>query len=308
MQSQIKQIQTFLQVVESGSFTKAAEHLNISRAMASIDVKTLEQKLGVSLLVRSTRRLALTEAGKSFYQDFKAIQNQMAQAFERVQQDHHAINGTLRITSTNEFGHQYILPLIGTFCHQYPLLNVHYAFDSALNDLISDQLDLVIRLGTLKDSTFKSRLLGRYDIVLVATPEFIQQHPLAEPQALQHCPWITHSGLQAHTHWRLSHPTQADVVFTPPNSRYVTNTASAVRTMTLASLGVSICPYWLVAEDITQGHLTHLFPEYQLPQQSIQLLFPNQTHLPQKTRIFIDFLLAHLNPENWTLPTKKNTP
>ncbi|MBP6862606.1 MAG: LysR family transcriptional regulator [Neisseriaceae bacterium] len=303
MQSQIKQIQTFLQVVESGSFTKAAEYLNMSRAMASIDVKNLEQKLGVSLLVRSTRHLALTEAGQSFYHDFKAIQAQMAQALERVQQDHHAISGTLRITSTNEFGRQYVLPLIGAFCRQYPQLHVHYAFDSALNDLISDQLDLVIRLGTLKNSAVKSRTLGRYDIVLVATPEFLIQHPIPHPQALQHCPWISHSSLHAHSSWRLSHDTQADIVLTPPSGRYVANAASAIRAMTLASLGVSICPYWLVADDLAQGRLIHLCPEYRLPQQSIQLLFPNQAHLPQKTRAFIDFLLSHLNPQDWTLPT-----
>lgn len=303
MQSQIKQIQTFLQVVESGSFTKAADHLNISRAMASIDVKTLEQKLGVSLLVRSTRRLALTEAGQSFYHDFKTIQGQMAQAFERVQQDHHAINGTLRITSTYEFGSQYVLPLIGTFCRQYPALDVHFSFDSSLNDLIHDQLDLVIRLGTLKDSAFKSRTLGHYDIVLVAAPEFVHAHTLTQPQDLQHCPWVIHSALQAHGSWPLSHPTLANASLTPPSGRYVANTASAIRSLTLEALGVSICPFWLVADDLAQGRLIQVLPDYRLPQQSIQLLYPNQAYLPQKTRVFIDFLRAHLNPTGWTLPT-----
>ncbi|MBP6562901.1 MAG: LysR family transcriptional regulator [Neisseriaceae bacterium] len=301
MQSQMKQIHTFLQVVESGSFTRAAEHLNISRAMASIDVKSLEQKLGVSLLVRSTRSIALTEAGQSFYQDFKAIQGQMAQALERVQQDHHAISGTLRLTSTHEFGRQFILPLIGDFCHQYPALDIHYDFDTALSDLITEQLDVAIRLGTLKDSSFKSRPLGQYDIVAVASPDFLDQYPIHSPEQLNHVPWVSQSSLHAHGSWRFNHPSQASIVVTPPYSRYMANTTSAVHAMALSALGVTICPYWQVADDLTQGRLIHLCPEYQLPQQSIQLLFPNQAYLPQKTRVFIDFLLAHVNTQAWTL-------
>lgn len=301
MQSQMKQIQTFLQVVESGSFTRAAEHLNISRAMASIDVKSLEKKLGVSLLLRSTRSIALTEAGQSFYQDFKNIQGQMAQAFERVQQDHHAISGTLRITSTNEFGRLFILPLIGDFCRQYPELDIHYDFDSSLNDLITEKLDIAIRLGTLKDSSFKSRTLGQYDIVLVATPEYLAKHPIASVQNLNQTSWIIQNNLHSHGSWRLNHHGQDSIVVTPPSSRYMANTTSAVHAMALASLGVTICPYWQVADDLRSGRLIQPFPDHQLPQQNIQLLFPNQAYLPQKTRVFIDFLLAHLDTHQWTL-------
>ncbi|MGV2470031.1 LysR family transcriptional regulator, partial [Bacillus subtilis] len=120
MQKNLKQITSFLQVVDSGSFTKAAEILGLSRSMVSIDIKQLEQRLNVSLLTRNTRNIALTEVGKHFYDDFKRIQLQIEEAFEKSQNLGLNITGTLRFSSTNEFGQRYILPLLPEFCRLYP--------------------------------------------------------------------------------------------------------------------------------------------------------------------------------------------
>lgn len=124
MQKNLKQITSFLQVVDSGSFTKAAEILGLSRSMVSIDIKHLERSLDASLLIRNTRNIALTEIGKNFYDDFKQIQLQINEAFERSQNLATNVTGVLRFSSTNEFGQKYILPLLGKFCQQYPKLQL----------------------------------------------------------------------------------------------------------------------------------------------------------------------------------------
>ena len=170
MQKNLKQIISFLQVVDSGSFTKAAEILGLSRSMVSIDIKHLEQHLNVSLLIRNTRNIALTEIGKSFYEDFKHIQLQIEEAFERSQNLATSVTGILRFSSTNEFGRKFILPLLGEFCRQYPQLQLQYSFNSSLDDLVTEKLDLVIRLGNLKDSSMRTRKIAEYPIYFGCQP------------------------------------------------------------------------------------------------------------------------------------------
>ncbi|MDX7991955.1 LysR family transcriptional regulator [Xenorhabdus littoralis] len=162
MQPHLNRIQTFLAVVECGSFTRAAERLFISKAVASIHVKALEEALNVPLLIRNTRGLALTEAGNAFYQDFKVIFDNIQNAFDNVAERHYSLAGRLRITSTTEFGEKFLLPLISQFCTIYPRLEVSYFADSTLNNLITEKIDLAIRLGTLSDSALKSRGKAKY--------------------------------------------------------------------------------------------------------------------------------------------------
>lgn len=193
MQKNLKQITTFLQVVDSGSFTKAADILGMSRSMVSIDIKQLEIRLNVSLLIRNTRNIALTEAGKHFYDDFKRIQLEIEEAFERSQNLATNVTGLLRFSSTNEFGQRYILPLLPEFCRLYPKLRLQYSFNSSLDDLVTEKLDLAIRLGNLKSSSLKIRKIGEYQIYIVATPELLKHYPVKGINDLAQIPWITHS-------------------------------------------------------------------------------------------------------------------
>jgi DNA-binding transcriptional LysR family regulator len=292
MSDKSKQINVFLQVVESGSFTKAADALGLSRAMVSLHIKDLEAYLSVSLLNRSTRKVSLSDAGQCFYQDCKNIQQDMAAAIERVQQQEQHIRGTLRISSTQEFGQRFIAPLLPLFAKQYPNLHVDYRFDSSISDLLTDKLDVAIRLGQLPDSSLKSRHLGQYDIVLAATPDYLLNHPIDKPSDLLTSPWIAQSQWQ-NSHFILEHkdnPAQ-NFHFIAPKAQYVSNAASLTHTWLNAGLGISICPMWLIAEDLKTGKLQQVLPDYTLPKQNIQAVYLQQRHLPQKIRLFIDFLL-----------------
>ncbi|WP_338804337.1 LysR family transcriptional regulator [Xenorhabdus griffiniae] len=293
MQPHLNRIQTFITIVECGSFTRAAETLFISKAVASIHVKTLEEDLNIPLLVRNTRGIALTEAGREFYEDFKKIFNNIQDAFDNVAERHHSLAGKLRITSTVEFGEKFLLPLISQFCKIYPQLEVGYFADSTLNDLITERIDLAIRLGILNDSTLKSRHLATYKIKLVAAPDWIEQNSVIEPIDLNKVNWIANTNLQNPTQWELNHP-----IYPKINVRgkvkYASNNISAIRSLTLSGLGVSILPEWFINGDIASGTLVELFPEYHLPKQEISIVFPNNVQLQRKNRLFIDYLLENL--------------
>ncbi|SQH14515.1 LysR family transcriptional regulator [Providencia heimbachae] len=295
MQRNLKQIMSFLQVVDSGSFTKAADILGMSRSMISIDIKQLETQLNISLLTRNTRNIALTEVGKYFYDDFKRIQLQIEEAFERSQNLGTSVTGLLRFSSTNEFGQRFILPLLPEFCRLYPKLRVQYSFNSSLDDLVTEKLDMAIRLGNLKNSSLKTRKVGEYPIYLVATPQFVDTYPIENVADLADVPWITHSLLNwQDTQYLLQNSKGEKIPLPAIKSQYDSNSAAVIHQMVLASLGVAICPAWLVNDDIKQKRLIRLLPEFKLPTQNIQLLYPNTVALPAKTRAFIDFLVSHL--------------
>ncbi|MGG4608972.1 LysR family transcriptional regulator [Providencia sp. Me31A] len=296
MQKNLKQIISFLQVVDSGSFTKAADILGLSRSMISVDVKQLETQLNVSLLTRNTRSIALTEVGKHFYDDFKHIQNQINEAFERSQNLGTNVSGLLRLSSTNEFGQRFILPLLPEFCRLYPNLRLQYSFNSSLDDLITEKLDLSIRLGNLKNSSLKRKKLGEYDIYLVATPEFIRKYPITRVADLAQAPWINHALLNWQDGQYFLQNSQGEKLSLPfVRSQYESNSATVIHHMVLASLGIAICPAWLVNDDLKNNQLVRVLPEFSLPKQSIQLLYPNISVLPAKTRAFIDYLTTHLS-------------
>ncbi|RON89752.1 LysR family transcriptional regulator [Pseudomonas fluorescens] len=293
MHSHLNRVQTFLAVVDFGSYTKAANYLSISKAMASLHVKALEEVLSATLLIRNTRNISLTEIGQEFYEEFKGIVADIDNAFDNVLKGNNRVSGKLRISSTSEYGEKYILPLIPLFSERYPEIRLCYNFNSSLNDLVAEKLDLVIRLGNLADSAFKSRKLADYEIVLVATEQFLARHPVWQPLDLNSVPWIANSNLQAPTQWTLRHGSGQGVEV-GGTSHFESNSSTAIRSMTLSSLGVSVLPAWVVADDIAAGRLVRLLPEYSLPSQSINVVFPNTPHLPHKSRAFIDFLLLHL--------------
>ena len=293
MHSHLNRVQTFLVVVDFGSFTKAANYLGISKAMASLHVKALEEVLSATLLIRNTRTISLTEIGQDFYEEFKRIVADIDNAFDHVLEGNNRVSGKLRISSTSEYGEKFILPLISLFSEHYPEIRLCYNFNSSLNDLVAEKLDLVIRLGNLADSAFKSRKLADYEIVLVATETFLARYPVREPQDLSAVPWIANSNLQGPTQWVLRDGEGLNVEI-GGTSHFESNSSTAIRSMTLSSLGVSVLPAWVVEEDIADGRLVRLLPAYSLPSQSINVVFPNTPHLPHKSRAFIDFLLLHL--------------
>lgn len=290
---QLHRVQTFLAVVDFGSYTRAAQYLGISKAMASLHIKALEQALASTLLIRTTRHIALTESGQDLYDEFKGIVANIDTAFDNVLHGRNRVSGKLRISSTAEYAETFVLPILPLFTARYPEVRLSYHFNSSLNDLVAEKLDLVIRLGHLADSGFKGRKLADYGIALVASPDLLKGVELAQAEDLCCLPWIGNSNLAGPPSWTFNHPRRGEVEVRV-NPGHESNSATAIRALALAGLGLAVLPEWLVLDDLANGRLVRVLPPYSLAPQPVHVLFPNSAHLPRKSRVFIDFLAEHL--------------
>ncbi|WP_025127989.1 LysR family transcriptional regulator [Pseudomonas sp. PH1b] len=290
---QLHRVQTFLAVVDFASYTRAAQYLGISKAMASLHIKALEQALATTLLIRTTRHVALTDSGRELYDQFKGIVAHIDSAFDNVLHGRNRVSGKLRISSTAEYAETFVLPILPLFTARYPEVRLSYHFNSSLNDLVAEKLDLVIRLGHLADSGFKGRKLADYAIALVASPGLFAERPPLQPEDLGAWPWICNSNLAGPPSWTLSHPRRGEVQV-PVEPGHESNSATAIRAMALAGLGLAVLPEWMILDDLGNGRLVRVLPEYRLAAQPVHVLFPNTAHLPRKSRVFIDFLAEHL--------------
>lgn len=290
---QLHRVQTFLAVVDFGSYTRAAQYLGISKAMASLHIKALEQALASTLLIRTTRHIALTESGQDLYDEFKGIVANIDTAFDNVLHGRNRVSGKLRISSTAEYAETFVLPILPLFTARYPEVRLSYHFNSSLNDLVAEKLDLVIRLGHLADSGFKGRKLADYGIALVASPDLLKGQELAQAEDLCRLPWIGNSNLAGPPCWTFNHPRRGEVEVRV-NPGHESNSATAIRALALAGLGLAVLPEWLVLDDLANGRLVRVLPQYSLAPQPVHVLFPNSAHLPRKSRVFIDFLAEHL--------------
>lgn len=296
MHAHLDKIHTFFAIVDSGSFTRAASNLGISRAMVSLHIKNLEQLLGVTLLIRNTRSVALTGHGQQFYQDFQRIFTDIDLAVARVTTEHNSLSGELRITSTWEYGQRFVMPLVSEFCQRHPLLKLNYSVGASLDDLVSNKLDVAIRLGALRDSSLKSRRLADYAILLVAAPSLVSRCRPQQLQDVSAMPWIHNSNLTHPGRWTF-HGADNHRSELKSQAAFTANAAEIVRQMALAGMGVAVLPEWLVREDIAAGRLEHLFQGWRLPEQPVSAVFAGQGEMQRKTRLFIDFLSQKLSTQ-----------
>lgn len=293
MQNQIDRIRSFIAVVDTGSFTQAAKYLRLSKSMVSIHIKALETELDVSLLNRNTRRFSLTETGEMLYQDFRQVLNPLEQTLDKARLGQQELQGSLRLSSTAEFGEHYILPLLNQFMQLHPKLKVQYAFNSSIEDLINHKLDLAIRLGTLKDSNYRSTKLADYEISLVISPYLLQKFSIKTINDLNTIPYLTNSNLRQS---KLSASSEFNTLLSQlaQDACFETNTIAALKKMALAHSGMAILPHWYIHQELLENQLVVLFPELSLLTQSVNIIFPYSEYIPRKTRLFIDYLKENI--------------
>ncbi|ODQ01952.1 MULTISPECIES: LysR family transcriptional regulator [Enterobacterales] len=293
MQNQIDRIRSFIAVVDTGSFTQAAKYLRLSKSMVSIHIKALETELDVSLLNRNTRRFSLTETGEMLYQDFRLVLSQLEQTLDKARLGQQELQGSLRLSSTAEFGKYYILPLLNQFMQLHPKLKIQYAFNSSIEDLINHKLDLAIRLGTLKDSNYRSTKLAEYQISLVISPELLQNFSIKTIDDLSAIPYLANSNLRQS---KLSPSSEFNTLLSQlaQEAYFETNTIAALKKMVLSCAGMTILPHWYIHQELLDEKLVVLFPEISLLMQSVNIIFPYSEYVPRKTRLFIDYLKENI--------------
>ncbi|AJX34689.1 LysR family transcriptional regulator [Burkholderia oklahomensis] len=291
----------FRAVVEAGSFTGAANVLNQARAAVSFNVKQLEAELGVTLLTRTTRRVALTEAGERFYKRCLRVLAEAEEAIDEARGEHGGMRGSLRVTSTVEYALKVVAPALREFTSQHPALRVRLETHTSQADLVRDRFDVAIRLGRFEqfqDLPYRGVCLDTYDVRPVVSPALLAERGVVRiesPDALARLPQLGHSRLSQVASWLLRDREGREHVFRPAaKPQMVADNASVLRAFAQQGSGVALLPEWLVRDDLDNGTLIDALPDYRFPPQSVYALYPSTRHVPQKIRAWIDFMKRYV--------------
>ncbi|TFW23739.1 LysR family transcriptional regulator [Duganella callida] len=289
----LNRLTTFVTVVEAGSLTAAAERLGLAKSMVSKHMQLLEREVGVGLLVRSTRKLSLTEAGRLFYESSRQLLQSAEQAIEQARSGRAVPQGTLRVASPIDYGVIVVAPVLSQLRARYPALKIDLVCNDHRIDLIAEGIDVTVRLGALADSGHMAARVDKLVRFPVASPEFLARHGMpSSPEQLAQLPFISLTVIPQPTVFQLTHADGRTAEVRMQNTVFSTNTAYATRAAALAGDGVTRATAFSVRDDLAAGRLVRLLPEWSLAESDIHAVYPATAHLPQKVRVFIDALKA----------------
>ncbi|WNG52130.1 LysR family transcriptional regulator [Archangium minus] len=293
----------FVTVAERGSFTRAAEKLGCSKAHVSEQVAELEKALGVQLLHRTTRRLALTEAGRLYLEYCRQLREMLLEAERAVSATTTEVEGRLRVTAPTTLGETFLPELVLEFQALYPHVEVELDLSVVRRDLVGEGYDVALRTTRALEEHLVARPLGVVREVVVASPSFVAAHgPLDTPAALERVPCIHNPHFRDDALWLFEREGRTETATV--GGRLRISLYSAIRRVALAGAGVVRLPLFLVREDLESGALVRLCPGYELVAMPLYLLYPARRHQPLRTRVFIDFLLRWFEvPERRALLT-----
>jgi DNA-binding transcriptional LysR family regulator len=281
----------FAAVVDSGSFTRAAERLGITKAVVSQQVAQLERELRTTLLVRSTRRVHPTEAGRTFHARCVMILREAEDAFDELAQAAVAPTGTLRITAPNDYGTSTVVPVVTAFTAQYPACRVELTLSDETLDLVSGKIDMAIRVGWLTDSSLQARRIGSFRQLLVGSPQIADDIAAATgPEDLAKLPFIANMALREPLLWQFSRG-DLDRRAVRMEATIAIDTTPAVLAAVRMGGGLSVLPDFEVAADLAAGRLIHVLPEWRLPSGGIYTVYPAARFRPPKVTAFVAMLI-----------------
>ncbi|APP85795.1 LysR family transcriptional regulator [Xanthomonas hortorum pv. vitians] len=288
----LRRLAYFVAVVETGSFTAAAERLGITKAVVSQQVARLERECRTSLLVRTTRKVRTTELGQAFYQRCAAILRDTDDAFDALTDTAAEPSGLLRLTAPLDYGVRVVVPAIAAFTRRYPACKVDAILSDQTLDLMTANIELAIRVGWLAESSLQARKIGAFRQLLVAPSTMTAQLAgLTAPQDIAALPFVANTALRDHQRWHFAHATHAPQSVDVQPGIFLDATL-AVREAVCQGAGISVLPDYVVADDLAAGRLLHVLPQWQLPSGGIHAVFPATRFRPAKVRAFVDLLLA----------------
>ncbi|WP_375749000.1 LysR family transcriptional regulator [Vibrio sp. HN007] len=278
----------FIDIVYQGSFAKAAELRHMDRAVVTKQFKMLEETLGVRLLNRTTRSLSLTDAGREILEQAKVIRKEISKTQRLAESFHTEPRGLLRITSNVSFGNLYLQKAINLFMKKYPDTYVELSLDDRMADIVGEKFDIAFRMDSPKDSTNIAKKLASTKLVLLASPDFIEQH--GDPQTLKELvalPAITYSnGPFTLDKLEMAASGQDKMERYSINGRFKANSVDSLISATQAGLGYSIVDLSVLRSNIKELGLVPILQNYRFPSEfgSLHAVYPhrNQTPLVKK--------------------------
>lgn len=284
----MNEMQVFVRVVEHGGLSRAASELGLQKSTVSRRIASLEDRLGVRLLERTTRSVRTTEVGQAYYDRCARLVAEAEEAEEAVRESQGEPGGTLRI-SVPSTGIEAFAPVMFDFVERYPRVSLEVVAADHYVDLIRDGYDLALRAGQLGDSSLVARKLGENRMLLVAAPSYLDAN--GEPKSaadLRHHECITqvHAGQVAH--WTIGEGKSVQV-----SGRVRLSSAGLTLAAALRGLGLAMLPDVFVKTHIEAGRLRRILPDLSTPSAGLYVVYPSRSHLSTKVRAFVDHVLAN---------------
>lgn len=303
----LQSMQLFTRVVETGSFTAAAEQMGMSRALASKLIRNLEDALGVRLLNRTTRRVSLTDPGRNYFQRVSEILAQLAEVEAEAANQQVEARGRLRVSAPISFSVRYLAAAFSEFQRRYPRIELDLELSDRLVDLVEEGFDVAVRIGKLADSSLVARRIAPACLLLVAAPEYLERLPAPRhPEDLARHEFIHYSLAPKRDEIVLER--NGEVVPVRVRGRVTNNNGDYIAAITALGQGISLLPAFIVAEQIASGALLRVLPEWTVPAIAIHAVYPQTPLLPAKTRALVDFLVEHFGPEpKWECQVKQKS-
>ena len=278
-------INEFVAVVQSKSFTKAAKQLNTSVAQVSRKVAGLESRLSTKLLIRTTRKITVTEAGLNYFQHCQGLVEGLKQADLALSDLSDVPQGLIKITAPITYGEQVIAPLLNEFMQTYPALKLQLILSNQTLDLVTENLDLAIRIGHLQDSTMIAKKLSQRQLHVCAAPSYIDKHalPFSLSELKNHNCLVGSSDL-----WSFNEQGKERNIRITGN--IICNSGYALLDAALKGIGLIQLPDYYVQKALNNGQLIECLSAYREPLQGIWALYPNNRHLAVKVSLLIEFL------------------
>jgi DNA-binding transcriptional LysR family regulator len=282
-------MQTFVRVVEAGSFTAVASEQNTTQPTISRQVAALEDHLGARLLTRTTRSLTLTDDGRAFYDHARRVLEAVAEAESAVGRRRTKPSGTLRLSASVVFGRLHVVPRLARFLTRYPDVTIDLILNDGFSDLVSDAIDLSVRVGLVTDPSLVARRIGVSKRIAIATPKYLKARGTPKtPQDLSAHDCIIYTRLATGRRWTFTHNSQSiDVDVT---GRFHVNSTEGVREGVLAGLGIGLVPFFHFGREIDDGTLKVILKDYEPSPLPIHAVYPSRRFVPLKVRAMIDFL------------------
>ncbi|MBU1365680.1 MAG: LysR family transcriptional regulator [Gammaproteobacteria bacterium] len=296
----LKQIEAFVSAATRGSLSAAARVEGVTPAIIGRRLDALETRLGVKLLLRTTRKLTITFEGQAFLEDCQKTLNDLANAEAAVSLGSVRASGQLRVSAPSGFGRLHVAPLVSEFMLGNPEVRVNLNLSDRLVDLVNENIDCAVRIGELTDSSLISVRLGEMRRMVVASPAYLVAHGVPrEPADL-----ATHEclSLGQQRGWVFRHPDSGQVDTIKVNGAFECNDGAVLHDWALAGRGLAWRSLWEVGQDLKEGRLTSVLDAWQAPPMGIYAVFPQRRHLPLRVRLFIDLLKeTYSRPSYWEL-------
>ncbi|MEJ7597081.1 MAG: LysR family transcriptional regulator [Kofleriaceae bacterium] len=295
----LNDIAVFTKVVETRSFTSAAEALGLPKSTVSRKLAQLEERLGVRLVQRTTRKFALTEIGQAYYERCQRIVADLAAAEQLVTDMQATPRGRVRVTAPIDLSMRYLGAIIADFLAVHADINVELEASDRLVDLIEEGYDVAIRIGPLQESTLIARKLVTIDAVLCAAPAYLARRGTPTTiEELDDHDRVLFTPTPRTQSWTLIGPGDATFEFGRP-ARFASNNVGAVHTAARAGAGIALLTDFMVAADFTTGALVPILTEWRGRAIDVNALYPARQNLPPRLGLFLDHLSKSLQPPPW---------